>query len=188
MLAAPVSGFRIATWSRDGRWLVYRTEGGLSGGADILAIDQESGEERGLFTREFGHLSPTLSSDGRWIAYVSGSTDIPEVWVASFPDPDREQHKISEGGGTEPAWAHDGPELFFRDGNDELVVAEITDSDGFSFALRPLFSAAPYREGNVYRAYDVMPGDSTFVMIRVTAVGSNSELVVIDGFRELLGR
>ena len=177
-----------AEWSSDGRWLVYRTEGSLDGGAEIRRVDLESGEDVSLLSGEVGYLSPSISADSRWIAYVSGRTGVPEVWIASFPHVDQEQHKISQGGGSEPVWARAGSELFFRDGNDDLVVAEIAESGGVRVALRPLFSAAPYRRNLAHRAYDVMPGDSSFVMIRVTASGSSSRLVVIDGFSALLSR
>ena len=178
-----------AAWSTDGRWLVYRVTAQVQGAGDVFSVELESGTEQALFDNEFAERAPALSPDGRWIAHTSRATGIYEVWVATFPDVQQARHKISEGGGTEPRWSRDGRELFFRDGNDDMAVVEVSDGGEFTFT-RPsrLFSASPYRDNSNHFAYDVMPDGESFVMIRDVAGGQGAPLVVIEDFRRLLER
>jgi Tol biopolymer transport system component len=176
-------------WSKDGRWLVYRTTSVSTGGGDIWLRDVERETEQALFDAEFDETSPSLSPDGRWIAYTFAPTGDPDVWVASFPDVRQAREKISEGGGTEPRWSRDGRELFYRDGNDDMVAVEAADSSELTFtAPRRLFSASTYRAQRFHFGYDVMPNGDAFVMIRGTAFGQGSQVVVIEDFRRLLDR
>lgn len=170
-------------WTGDGRTLLYRADGG-----DIWSYDLERDDDIPVVTSREMETTPTLSADGDRIAFASDESGTWEVFVAPFPEANRAQRKVSEGGGTQPAWARSSNELFYRDRDDNLVVVEFDEGDGLSFSRpRPLFSAAAYLRNPFYRTYDVMPGDSTFLMIRVLGTGEPSELVVIDGLAELLG-
>jgi serine/threonine-protein kinase len=53
-----------------------------------------------------------LSPDGKWIAYTSGETGRPEIFVSSFPGRGG-KWQISTSGGTYPAWSPDGKELLY---------------------------------------------------------------------------
>jgi hypothetical protein len=58
-----------ASLSRDGRWLIYRTQSGV--GRDIYAIRPGIDSMRKpIATSPFQEYAPTLSPDGRWVAYV----------------------------------------------------------------------------------------------------------------------
>ena len=177
------------TWSRDGRWLAYRTTAQSRNAGDIWLLDVERGTREALLEAEYDETSPALSPDGRWMAYTSAATGRPEVWVATFPDVREARYKISEGGGTEPRWSPDGRELFYRDGNDDMVVVEVVDGEDLDFtAPHRLFSASSYRPQRYYFGYDIMPDGEEFVMIRGTSPGAVSRLVVIEDFRRLLDR
>ena len=70
-----------------------------------------------------------------------------------------------------------------------MVVVEVADSGEFTYtAPRRLFSASTYRPQRFHFGYDVMPDGDAFVMIRRTALGQQSPLVVIEDFRQLLDR
>ncbi len=73
-------------------------------------------------------------------------------------------------------WSHSGQELFYKDGNNDLIAAEV-DPDTFAVGeQRALFST------NVYRGYRVAADDEGFVMIRL----GGSELIVVENFFEEL--
>ena len=59
-------------------------------------------------------LNAEISPDGRWLAYQSNSSGAFEVYVRPFPDVARGQWQVSTAGGTEPLWARDSRELFYR--------------------------------------------------------------------------
>src|SRR5207249_7068892 len=73
--------------------------------------------------------------------------------------------QVSLDGGSEPVWAANGRELFYRNGTKMMVAA---------IALHPTFTVGARRElfeGNyvndpVYRSYDVTRDGQAFVMVR----------------------
>ena len=83
-------------WSRDGRWILVRTDNGQAGAGDILAV-RTSGDSRPVpvAASPFTELHPALSPDGRWLAYTSNESGINEVYVRPSPTP-------REGGGRSP--------------------------------------------------------------------------------------
>jgi eukaryotic-like serine/threonine-protein kinase len=79
-----------------------------------------------------------LSPDGRWLAYASNTTGSLEVWVQAFRGPENPV-RVSSRGGVEPAWARDGRELYYLEGN-KLMAAGVDAGPEFNFtAPAPLF-------------------------------------------------
>jgi len=174
-------------WSRDGRWLLLRTDDQAAGKADILAVRPgiDSVARPLLASPDVAEYSPMLSPDGRWLAYVSNEDGRYEVRVTSFPDV-RERWRISSAGGSEPAWSHDGRELFYIADDGYLMRATVAPGAEFAVSSQQrLFSAAPYaRYGFFNRNYDVAR-DGTFLMLR-QAVTSTSSLVAVHGWAATL--
>ena len=105
---------RTASFSRDGRWLVWTVPGGPGGiGIWYKSTDGEVAEAP-LLGSAFEEFSPAISPDGRWIAYVSQDDGDDQVYVQPFPDLGP-RFKVSLHGGRSPVWSPDGSELFFRD-------------------------------------------------------------------------
>jgi Tol biopolymer transport system component len=160
-----------ALWSRDGQWIVMRT-GGTDGQRDILAL--RVGRDtvpRPLLTAPWDEEAPALSPDGRWLAYVSTETGTREVFVRPFPDVDAGKWQVSTAGGTNPVWAHSGRELFFVDGNQELVSQAVAAGAAFQRGeQRVLFDlGSSYDLGSDkvnYVGFDVGPDDRRFLMVR----------------------
>ena len=80
-----------------------------------------------LFDTPYGELFPTVSLDGRWLAYVSDESGRQQVYVRDFPDLEG-KWQVSSEGGTEPLWSPRGGELFYRNGNKMMVVSVSTES------------------------------------------------------------
>jgi hypothetical protein len=74
---------------------------------------------------------PTLSPDGRWLAYVSDETGSNEVYVRAFPDVNSGKWQVSTDGGVMPMWADSGRELYYLDDNLGLVAAQVYTDSGF---------------------------------------------------------
>jgi serine/threonine protein kinase len=123
----------------DGRYLVYNTA--PSTAPTELWILPLFGERKpfpfvqGNFNANQAQFSP----NGRFVAYSSNETGRPEIYVQTFP----EQHgkwQISTDGGSEPAWRHDGKELFYMSAT-KLMAAEVkSDVSSFEAGIpKPLF-------------------------------------------------
>jgi hypothetical protein len=116
-----------------------------------------------IIPNAFGESAPALSPDGHWLAYQSDQTGRMEVYVQSYPVPGA-RVPVSLQGGSEPVWAHNGRELFYRS-RDSLMVATVTLSPGFAVTARRSLFAGTFLGGTGFREYDVAPDDQHFVMI-----------------------
>ena len=99
--------------------------------------------------------------------------------------------QISVDGGRNPVWAHSGRELFYRNGNNEMVVVQVRGDPTFSAGQQDvLLSMADYLPGAGHPMYDVSPDDQRFVMLRVgESGGAASELILVENWaQELRGR
>jgi hypothetical protein len=177
-----------------GQWIVYRTDDDGStaiGLGDIMAFRPGGDAEPiAIVATEYEETSPSVSPDGQWIAYVSTRTGRKEVYVSPFPNSEDRFFPVSQGGGTEPVWAHNGHELFYRDGDMVMVVAELdTDVDFEVRSLTELFDTPPYIEHPDHYWYAVEQGDQRFLMLRQGTLDGGADpgmIVTIDNFTEEL--
>jgi hypothetical protein len=114
-----------------------------------------------------------------------------EVYVRPFP-PDAGSNlvQVSADGGTSPVWAHNGRELFYRNGSSELVVVPVSGDVTFTTGPQEvLFLASDYLAGQGHAIYDVSPDDQEFVMLRIGDLESDTELILVENWaEELAGR
>jgi serine/threonine-protein kinase len=171
------------SWSPDGKVLVFTT------GGDIWLLPlSEDRKPRPFFKSKFNETTPAFSPDGHWLAYVADDSGHPEVYVQPFPGPGA-KYPISVGGGTEPVWARNGREIFYRN-DDRMMVVEVNAQPQFSASPpRVLFVGAFAR--TVGRTnYDASPDGQHFLMIRVgeQEQASSQITIVQNWFRELQER
>jgi serine/threonine-protein kinase len=131
---------------------------------------------------DFIERSIALSRNGRWLAYVSNESGRDEVYVRPAPPAEGLKVTISRNGGTEPVWAHNGRELFFREpSTGSMLVATYSDEAGFQRrSVDRLFDASPYLDaGGAWRSYDVTKDDERFVMIRPEREAAESSRLIL---------
>jgi len=177
-----------ASLSRDGRWLIYRT--GSGGGRDVYAIRPGTDSvPTPIATSPFEEYGPALSPNGRWVAYTSEESGQPEVYVRPFPNAQAARWQVSRAGGTEPAWAHSGRELFYRSAAGDFVAMEVATSPSFQIeAEHVLFSVRDYVPDPLNRSYAVSPDDRSFLFVR-PKTGAQSQLIMVTNwFEELKGK
>ena len=83
---------------------------------------------RAFVQTPFREGAPAFSHDGRWMAYVSEQSGRSEIYMRPFPGPG-EEWTISTDGGTEPVWARNAGQLFYRHGDEMMVVDVNMDQD-----------------------------------------------------------
>jgi dipeptidyl aminopeptidase/acylaminoacyl peptidase len=173
-------------WAARGQWLILRTDDQAPGKGDILAV--RTGVDsvaKPVIATEFSEYAPSVSPDGKYMAYVSNQSGRYEVWVSTFPD-GQGKWQISSAGASEPLWSRKGGELFYvTEGH--LVSAAVTTAPSFQIAPpQRLFPIAPFVLYGIFnRNYDVMPDDRRFLMIR-REEGPTTRLVAVFNWRSQL--
>jgi len=185
LLRSPSSKFP-SSWSSDKQELIFlqlnaRRE------FDIMSYSIEGGQEPRLVVgTEFPYDvnlaggAAALSPDGHWIAYWSGVTGKPEIWVRSYPGPGAPT-RVSPNGGLEPVWSRDGSELFYLEDN-KLMSARIETEPELRVQPPQVLFESSYELTN--ERYDVGP-DGRFLMIQPGEQSSRQINVVLNWFVEL---
>ena len=131
--------------------------------------------------------TPSLSPDGRWLAYTSNDAGRYDVYVRPTSTAEG-RWQISTEGGVEPVWSASGSELFYRHGDQVLAVDVVTKPTFAHGKPRMLFDGR-YVLGEVKndtRAYDVAPDGQRFLMLQSESEPSTGDLkVVVNWYTEL---
>jgi len=111
-----------SSWLPDGQTVIFDA---LSPGTGrdlwVVSLNGERAPKP-LLQTSFNESQPAVSPDGRSLSYVSNETGRAEVYVQRYPGPGGKS-RISADGGTFPAWARDGHELFYRGPTGMMGVA-----------------------------------------------------------------
>jgi hypothetical protein len=153
-------------WSRDHKWLLYRT-GAVAEQRRVAmtALPSTSGTQ--VEPGKFDNYMPTLSPDGRWLAYVSVESGREEVYVRPFPNTGDARWQVSRAGGTSPAWSHSGLELFFIDGADRMLSAPLVSGASFQTSEpQTLFTLDRVVLPPFHQGFAVSPDDRSFVLLQ----------------------
>ncbi|HEX4439056.1 MAG TPA: protein kinase [Thermoanaerobaculia bacterium] len=147
-------------FSPDGRYLVFSKRRQLHDDLWVVPVDGSAAPRQ--ITSTPGESMGVVSPNGRYVAYVTDLNGRYEIFAATFPEP-AGRWQVSQSGGREPRWSHDGRELFFFAPDNRLMAADVkTDVPSFEIgAIRPLFQSR--RMGESYR-YDVAKDDQRFLV------------------------
>ena len=176
--AQNVSAGSALSWTPDGQALAFGYRG------DIWLLPRSGGKSRPIVQSRFNELTPAVSPDGRWLAFVSDESGQQEVYVESFPE-SGPKYRISTKGGTEPVWSRRGGELFFRNGT-QVMAVDVTTKPRFATGPpRALFSqSAALVSGRVN--YDVSPDGQRFVLVGLGDSEQPAQInIVLNWFDEL---
>ena len=91
-------------WSPSGDSLIFGELHATASNYDIGVLSMEGDRQsEPLLQTGFAEKAPTVSPDGRWLAYFTDETGQDEIYVQRFSDLGEKQ-QISVGGGREPLW------------------------------------------------------------------------------------
>jgi serine/threonine-protein kinase len=177
------------SWSSDGQYLVYVQADPVNAN-DIWMLPMENAPEPQLFLgTPSDETQAALSPSGEWIAYRSDASGRNEIYVEPFPAGGLRQ-QVSPDGGTEPVWARNGREIFYRVGTKMMVVDVTAGADLELGAPRELFEE-PYELTDLrYPNYDVDLDGERFLMVKAVSAGSGPqrEIIIVQNWFEELKR
>jgi serine/threonine-protein kinase len=177
--------------------------GSASSGIDLFTVRLQGSEGKvePLVQSSASEFDGEISPDGRWLAYHSNESGEFQVYVRPYPKVDAGRVPISRSGGTRPAWARSGRELFYLDENGLLTSVSVqTNGEAFAAGAPTKILSTRYYAGSTIlgldlRAYDVAPDGQRFLMIKDAASADQkstetpaSMIVVLHWFEELKAR
>jgi serine/threonine protein kinase len=167
------------TVSADGRYLIYgrraKDESAfhiwalpLTGGGKPFAVVQDS------FDEDF----PSVSADGKWMAYQSNESGRREIYITAFPGGGA-KWQVSSNGGTAPRWRKDGKELFFLDLSDNVTAVDVSIAGGAPRlgAPRALFQAVGIQRD--FGPFDVTADGKKFLVNSGNLKEGNDPLTLV---------
>jgi Tol biopolymer transport system component/tRNA A-37 threonylcarbamoyl transferase component Bud32 len=191
-------------WSPDGRFILYADGVLPSGPAFNFGIGRRlrllpvqldgtpTGSPQTYLQSLAGVGHARFSPNGRWVAYTGGNGEPQTVYVSPFPAQGDERLEVSNGGGYQPLWRHDGKELFYvsRDGKIMAVDVDTTSAAFHSGTPKPLFSvqiaggpaAAPTHR------WDVSRDGQRFLVTTVLDVTQSPPINVVTNWESSLKR
>ena len=172
------------SWSPDGSVLAFMRS---DSDVDVVTLPLEGDTGPQDFVASLSNeCCAMFSPDGKWLSYVSNETGLAHVYVSPFSEPDVKWLVSGEEGGTQPVWSPDGKELFYRSGNQMMVVPIKTQPTLDAGKPRVLFEG-PYRSSAIslnYQYYDIDPDGQRFLMIKEDREAGQIN-VVLNWFEEL---
>jgi serine/threonine-protein kinase len=166
--------------SPDGAWTVVRLGATADnpGARDILFASRGSIPRVLSANAAYAEERPTLSPDGRWIAYTSDESGRREVYVRPFPDVQAGKVQVSRNGGGAPVWSRTGEELYYVEpGPPTLMSTQLDPANGMRVDGAERLFAFP--ANHFADRYDVAP-DGRFLVGR--AVPREREIVITVNF------
>jgi len=180
-------------------WSAIRVGDANSGAARIpLAPTDSLGATRSFGNSKANEDGPSVSPDGRVIAYESNESGRSEVYIQPVPGPGPEV-AVSVDGGGEPVWSPDGSTLFYR-GPTRLMSATVIDRPALAVGRRDSLFADTYRKGFGEAYYDIFPTGREFLMVgppatvqqagktQVPVPLPESKVYVIVNWTQLIGK
>jgi hypothetical protein len=172
--------------SPDGRYVMYSAND-VKTGRDLWYVPL-SGNVPGAGTpslflqTEFRESEAQFSPDGRWVAYSSDATNRSEIYVRPFPPPKEggAQLMVSNGGGIQPRWNHNGKEILYLSGRKVMSVEVTSNAEFHAGVPKVLFEAPVLSVLGVINEYDwAVTSDGKRFLINSEPVGHEAVPIMV---------
>jgi Tol biopolymer transport system component len=167
-----------AEWSRDGKYVLYQR--GNPGATDIWALPLEG--DRNPFqvvptTPNTFRVWPSLSPDGHWLAYESNESGTYQIYVVAF-NGGHGKWQVSVTNGQQPAWSHDGKQLYFVDTANTVFAVTVKEVTGALQFGTPQTLVSTWSMPVPF--YQVSPDDKKILLYRIAQQVGDSITVVTN--------
>jgi Tol biopolymer transport system component len=110
-------------WSRDGKLISVQRN--VSGQWDLGLVEMASKSVRWLLTTPFNEQHPSISPDGKYIAYTSNETNRPQVYILELSGAGG-KWQVSNDFGIYPLWSDNGKDLYYTSTGGSVMTVPIT--------------------------------------------------------------
>jgi serine/threonine protein kinase len=167
----------------DGRRVLYQ-EGSSPETLWDIADSSRSYKERYIVRSPAHDEAPALSADGRWLAYSSEESGDRQIYVRPFPDTKAGRWQVTSEGGSQPLWAPDGSELYYRNGPAMMSVTVKTDPVFRTGPPSELFRGDFINPDGAFRDYDLeYPEGRRFLMVEdLEPEVSSTRLIYVENW------
>jgi len=177
-------GKQLAYWERNQIWTVaLEDQGGQS----------NAGTPAPFLKSTFSDVAPSISPDGRWLAYHSNESGKNEVYVRAFPPSATSsggKWQVSNNGGAFPRWSRTGREIVYQSG-DQLMTVSYTVNGPTFIADKPRLWIASL-SGTSGFDWDLAPDGKRVVALvpesTAQAPPPEHEIVMLQNFADELRR
>jgi serine/threonine protein kinase len=160
-------------------------------GYDIWTVT-ESGDGAPLLDSPANERWPTLSPDGRYMAYASDESGRYEIYVVEFSG-EGGKVAVSRGGGIEPRWSTAGDEIFFKVGSGgynlttKVMAVPVETEPRLKIGEPALLLEGDYMSAACCgHSYDVSEDGQRFVMVRKPEDAPRARMsIVLNGLGHL---
>ena len=160
-------------WSPDGRDILYYADG--PGTRADLWIAPAAGALKPypLIQTQFMETCGQFSPDGRFLAYTSDETGAPEVYARPLSrasdgrlQVSGERWQISNGGGMQPRWGHDGHEVYYLGAGGQIMSVAVKEGPrGLELATPAALFRAPITPSTYAMQYALSPDGKRFLLV-----------------------
>jgi serine/threonine-protein kinase len=154
-------------------------------GWDIGALVPGRAGPRTVLASPANERDPSVSPDGRWLAYASDESGRGEIYVQSLAAV-AGKWQLSIGGGTEPVWSRSGTKVFYRSGW-SMVAVDVTTGAAFAHGRPRVLFEGRYGVVCCATSYSVAR-DGRFLMTLPEPASVARFSLVVNWFTELEGR
>jgi hypothetical protein len=159
---------------------------------EVWAIPASGGQKPFLLLKSDADArGPSVSPDGKWLAFNGRDSGRYEVYVVPFrPDPNdptpKGKWQVSNGGALQPTWSKNGKELFYSNSSYTTLLAVDISAQGDNFSAstpKPLFDLNPHP---VFNQFYVPTPDGQHFYMTVYSQGSAEPFTVTVNWTEKL--
>jgi hypothetical protein len=169
-------GCAVAAWLPDSSRLVV-----ASNDRGMMLLDLARPDDMAMLVEpKAAPQSPSVSPNGRWLAYTADESGRREVFVRPLVGAGAGQ-QVSVAGGVNPRWARSGRELFYA--NRDSIWA-VTIGGGAQLETGVARAVATLGRAGLSQ-FDVFPGDTSFVVLAPEAT-QHARVTVVLNFTETL--
>ena len=149
--------------------------------SDVILKSLTEKKVKDRISTKFVEDTPRFSPDGKWLAYFSMDTGMPQIYVHPWDDFGK-KIPVTKDPGMFPVWSPSGKELFFRFGN-KFYSVDVNTSQGFETTKKKFLF-----EGRYLTSFDVSSDGENFIMVKDEHGTLPSKLNIVLNWTEELKR